>query len=44
MKFGRVAESSIEYNAEIDYEHEHRYAEHEHGSQTEETGEGHRCR
>jgi hypothetical protein len=34
MKFDGVAESSVEYDAEIDYDYEHRYAEHEHESQT----------
>ncbi len=37
MKFEGVAESSTEYDAEIDYDNEHRCAEHE--SQTEETPE-----
>jgi hypothetical protein len=39
MKFGGVAESIAEYNAEIDYDNEHRYAEHERELQTEETPE-----
>jgi four helix bundle protein len=30
MKFDGVAEDSAEYSAEIDYDYEHRYAEHEH--------------
>ena len=34
-----IAESSTEYDAEIDYDNEHRCAEHEHESQTEETPE-----
>ncbi len=39
MKFEGVAESSAEYDAEIDYDYEHRFAEHEHESQTEGTPE-----
>jgi four helix bundle protein len=35
MKFDGVAESIAVYNAEIDYDYEHRWAEHEHESQTE---------
>ena len=31
MKFNGVAESKARYHAIDDYEHEHRYAEHEHG-------------
>jgi hypothetical protein len=30
MKFDGVAEDSAEYSAEIDYDYEHRCAEHEH--------------
>ncbi len=30
MKFDAVAESTIDYNAAVDYKHEHRDAEHEH--------------
>ena len=37
MKFDGVAEQAAEYDAEIDYEH--RCAEHEHESQTEESPE-----
>ena len=37
MQFDGVAEWSTEYDAEIDYDNEHRFAEHEHESQTEET-------
>jgi hypothetical protein len=32
MKFEGVAESSTEYEAEIDYDYEHRFAEHEHAN------------
>ena len=39
MKFDGVAESSVEYDAGVDYEHEHRFAEHEHEVGTEETPE-----
>jgi hypothetical protein len=39
MKFDGVAESSAEYDANIDYDYEHRCAEHEHESQAEETPE-----
>ena len=39
MKFDGVAEPSAAYDAEIDYDNEHRYAEHEHESQTEESPE-----
>ena len=39
MKFDGVAESSATYAAEIDYDYEHRCAEHEHDSRTEETPE-----
>jgi hypothetical protein len=39
MKFDGVAEPVAAYDAEIDYDNEHRYAEHEHEAQTEETPE-----
>jgi hypothetical protein len=39
MKFDGVGESSVEYNSDIDYDNEHRCAEHEHESQTRETPE-----
>jgi hypothetical protein len=39
MKFAGVAESGAAYDAEIDYDYEHRLAEYEHDSQTEETPE-----
>jgi len=39
MKFDGVSESGAAYDVEIDYDNEHRYAEHEHESQTEETPE-----
>ena len=39
MKFEGVAEPGAAYDAEIDYDNEHRCAEHEHESQTEETPE-----
>jgi len=39
MKFDGVAESSAEYDAEIDYDYEHRFAEHEHDKETENTPE-----
>jgi hypothetical protein len=39
MKFDGVAQSIAEYNAEIDYEYEHRCAEQEHELQTRETPE-----
>jgi hypothetical protein len=39
MKFDGVAEPGAAYDAEIDYDNEHRCAEHEHESQTEETPE-----
>lgn len=39
MKFDGVAEQGAAYDAEIDYDNEHRYAEHEHESRTEETPE-----
>ena len=42
VKFDGVAECSSEYNAGIDYDYEHRFAEHEHEPQTEETPE--QCR
>ena len=35
MKLNGVAESQAEYNAIDDYEHEHRYAEHEHEEKPE---------
>ena len=31
MKFDGVAESGAEVHADIDYDYEHRFAEHEHG-------------
>jgi hypothetical protein len=34
MKFDSVGESSLEYDAEIDYDNEHRDAEHEHDTQS----------
>ncbi len=37
MKFDGVVESVAAYYVEIDYDDEHRYAEHEHETQTEET-------
>ena len=39
MRFDGVAESSTKYHADIDYECEHRFAEHEHDTKTEETPE-----
>jgi hypothetical protein len=39
MKLDAVAESSAGYDAEIEYDNEHRCAELEHESQTEETQE-----
>jgi hypothetical protein len=39
MKFDGVAQSGVEYQAGIDYEYEHRFAEHEHESQTTGTPE-----
>ena len=42
MKFDGVAESRAEYNAGIDCDYEHRFAEHEHETRTEETPE--QCR
>ncbi|TVQ00377.1 MAG: four helix bundle protein [Planctomycetaceae bacterium] len=39
MKFDGVAEPVAAYDAELDYDNEHRYAEHEHETQTEETPE-----
>ena len=30
MKFDGVSESSSEFNSSVDYEHEHRFTEHEH--------------
>jgi hypothetical protein len=39
MKFDGVAESIAAYDAEIDYDNEHRCAEHEHGAQTDGTPE-----
>ena len=39
MKLDGVAEPVATYEAEIDYEDEHRYAEHEHEAQTENTPE-----
>ena len=39
MKFDGVAESIAVCNAAIDYDYEHRWAEHEHESQTEEMPE-----
>jgi len=33
MKFDGVAESSAAYDAVIDYDYEHRFAEHEHDTQ-----------
>ncbi len=30
MKFDGVSDSMVEYNLGVDYEHEHRVAEHEH--------------
>ena len=39
MKFDGVAEPGTAYNAAIDYDNEHRCAEHEHESQNEETPE-----
>ena len=38
MKFDGVADPRATYDAEIDYDNEHRCAEHEHESQTEECG------
>ena len=34
VKFDGVGESSMEYDAEIDYDNEHRFAEHEHVTQS----------
>jgi hypothetical protein len=39
MQFDGVAEQCAAYDAEIDYDNEHRRAEHEHESQAEETPE-----
>ena len=39
MKFDGVADPVAAYDAEIDHDNEHRYSEHEHESQTEETPE-----
>jgi four helix bundle protein len=39
MRFDGVAEQCAAYDAEIDYDNEHRCAEHEHESQAEETPE-----
>jgi hypothetical protein len=39
MKFDGVAEPGAAYDAEIDYDNEHRDAEHEHEAQTNETPE-----
>jgi len=39
LKFDGVAEPGVAYDPEIDYDHEHRCAEHEHESQTEERPE-----
>jgi len=39
MKFDGVAEPVAAYDTEIDCDNEHRYAEHEHEAQTEETPE-----
>jgi hypothetical protein len=39
MRFDGVAEQCAAYDAQIDYDHEHRFAEHEHESQAEETPE-----
>jgi hypothetical protein len=39
MKFDSVGESSMEHDTEIDYDNEHRVAEHEHESHTEGTPE-----
>jgi len=39
MKFDGVAELVAAYDAEIDCDNEHRYAEHKHEAQTEETPE-----
>jgi len=39
MNFHGVAESIAASDAEIDYDNEHRRAEHEHGSQSDETPE-----
>ncbi len=39
MKFDGVAELVAAYDAEIDYDNEHRCAEHEHGAQTDEAPE-----
>jgi hypothetical protein len=39
MKFDGVAESSAEYDADIEYDYEHRCAEHEHDSRTDDTPE-----
>lgn len=39
MKFDGVAECDVEYHTEVDYEHEHRFAEHEHEVGSEETPE-----
>jgi four helix bundle protein len=39
MRFDGVAEQCAAYDAEIDYDYEHRCAEHEHESQAEETPE-----
>lgn len=37
IKFAGVAEPDVEYDAVIDYDNEHRHAEHEHEAQIEET-------
>jgi hypothetical protein len=34
MKFDSVGESSMEHDTEIDYDNEHRVAEHEHDTQS----------
>ncbi len=39
MRFDGVAQQCAAYDAEIDYDHEHRCAEHEHEFQAEETPE-----
>jgi hypothetical protein len=39
MRFDGVAEQCAAYDAEIDYDNEHRCAEHAHESQAEETPE-----
>jgi hypothetical protein len=39
MRFDGVAEQCAAYDAEIDYDNEHRCAEHEHESQAAETPE-----